>query len=799
MFAAHIDDNNIEQSVYEHCVGTAFYASEEGENIGLGNVMYLSGILHDIGKNTDEFNDYIHDIHDGKKIVRGKINHSSFGARYISESVVPKTKAEFLTKQMISYAIMSHHGLNDCLSYDGEDKYSARLDVADEKYCAVLSNSKEIFGRINVNEIFKKSSKEIEVICNKIDDIVKRMHTKKPVQERYFLYGCLSRLILSFLMDADRRDTAEFMSGKKHYRLNSNERQGYFNECKENLEKKLKEFSEKPDRNLIDELRGEMSEKCLEFAKNNGNGIYRLDIPTGGGKTFSAMRFALELAVKERKDRIIYTAPFLSILEQNADELKKVFQDSDNILEYHSNVLFKEDDEEILKRYELLSNEWSSPIIMTTLVRFLDVLFGGNTPDIRRLHQLKKSVVIIDEAQAIPVRYINMFNTMMNFLSGVCDTTIVLCTATQPIFERTERPLLYSENSNIIFDIKYNQGFKRTEIVNDYFKNILNTEELADIIFDNTDNNALIILNTKSAVEKLYDYIKNNCDEYQIIQLTTYMCAQHRLDIIEEMKRALQNNKKIICISTQLIEAGVDISFETVFRSLSGLDSIAQAAGRCNRNGKNSKNGKTYIIQYSEENVSSLEDIKKGQDAMKTRLDNYKGEDLLMPEEIEKYYRQYFFDRENDMDAPAQKYSSDFESHQSLYSFLSDNSVARKEYEKYNGRRYPYFLGQSFKTAASLFSPIERMNMVSLIVYYRDSKDIINRLYAENDLNEKKKLLKSLQRYTVNLMVSSKKYRELLQKSSFEKSLFDGALLILTEDSYSMETGVTLEWKLNIF
>ncbi|MBQ8134665.1 MAG: CRISPR-associated helicase Cas3' [Clostridia bacterium] len=794
MTAAHIDESHHEQSVRQHCENTALYAADNAAAIKLYHTLYLAGLLHDIGKNTQAFDEYIRKAHDGQTVARGSINHSSAGAKYLMEQCKPKTPVEAVTQQLIAYAVISHHGLNDCLTYDGEDKYAARIDPErDICYDEAIRNSRDIFAEHDIKELFEKSCGEISEKLSVIEQTAPKMSGGKGVEEKCFMQGCLQRLVLSALMDADRRDTAEFMSGVQQKRLNAEERKAYFEECLEKLKRKLDSFAV---RNHIDELRREMSQQCAEFAEKNGNGIYKLTIPTGGGKTYSSMRYALMLAIKEGKDRIIYTAPFLSILEQNAADLKKVFGESDYILEHHSNVLFDgEEDQENIKKYELLSEDWSSPVILTTMVRFLDVLFGGSSRDIRRMHQLKNSVLIIDEAQSVPVRYINLFNTMLNFLSEVCGTTIVMCTATQPIFERTARPLLYAENSSIISDVqKYSQLFKRAEIVADYALKKCGTEELAELILEHTEKNALVILNTKSAVQKLYDYFKENCfGEYRLIQLTTYMCAQHRLDLIEEMKEALKNNEKILCISTQLIEAGVDISFETVFRSLSGLDSIAQAAGRCNRNGESDRHGKTYIVSYREENVSSLEDIKEAQEAAETRLRKNKDVDLLMPDAMQAYYEQYFFNRKGIMDCPAQRYNNDFDTRQTMYSFLASNQIARNEYRKNSGGVYQKPFPQSYKTAASIFQPIENINTVGVIVYYGKSKELINRLYETDDFKERKELLRSLQRYTVNMIMTSKKFIELKMSSAFEQALFDGSVLILTESCYSEETGVTSE------
>lgn len=792
MLSAHIDSHHKEQSVEEHCRQTAAYVSQEAVGLGLSYTMQLAGLLHDMGKNTQRFNTYIHDAHQGRSPAQ-KLNHSSAGAKFLLETTTPLDDNARLTQQLIAYAILSHHGLNDCLSYDGEDKFSARLSPDAEDYAEAVDNSRSFLDSDEVQKIFVQSCGEIDTLSKAINAVADRMKTAYPIQEKCFLQGCLARLMLSMLMDADRRDTAEFMNGEREQRMDDDQRTAYFSECLDRLHGQLAVLANKPDRNRIDDLRQELSDQCLIFAEHHGSGIYRLPIPTGGGKTLSAMRFALRLAQREHKDRVLYAAPFLSILEQNAAVIKGVLGDSEHILEHHSNVTIDESlGDDALKTYELLADNWSSPLILTTMVRLLDVLFGKSTMDIRRMHQLKNAVIIIDEAQAIPVRYIHLFNTMMNFLAYVVGSTIVLCTATQPIFENTDRPLLYAPDDCIITDIdRYHYAFQRAEIITDYWQPVRSTEALADLVLRLTDHNALVILNTKSAVQKLYDYLKTVLPpQYRLVQLTTYLCPQHRLDMIQSIQTALADHQPLICISTQLIEAGVDISFQTVFRSLSGLDSIAQAAGRCNRHGIAQTLGKVYIVQYEEEHLASLEDIRAGQEAMRIRMAEYHGETLLMPAAITAYYEQYFYQRKNIMDAPAQHYSSDYSSKQSLYSFLGSNFAAKKEYRNYQGALYPFPLAQSFKTAAALFSPIEKTNAVSVIVYYKEAKELIERLYAVSDLGEQRKLLRKLQRYSVTMMTFSSQFRALKEQSCFEETFYEGKILLLTESYYSMETGV---------
>lgn len=786
MFTAHIrdDTSRTEQSVREHCEHTAEYAGENGKKLGLENTMYLAGLLHDVGKATEVFHEYIHQ--EIKKYKKGEINHSSAGAIYLNEKISVSGVIENRAKKLISYAIISHHGLSDSLTLEGEDKYAGRINPEQEiYYTQAIENCSDFIQEEKIKNYFEKSKEEIAEISQKIEQLAANMIHQKNGEVKNFLFGCLQRMMLSVLIDADRRDTINFMNGEEIPVLNQEERTAFFQNFLIKLENHIKKLEQTASlqNKWLTELRHKMSEQCLEASQKHSFGVYKLSIPTGGGKTYASFRYALSLAAKEKKDRIIYTAPYLSILEQNAADLKQVLQNDENILEHHSNILFGEHQDENLKYYELLCDSWDSPVILTTMVRFLDILFGGSSSDIRRMNQLKNSVIIIDEAQSIPVKYINLFNTAVNFLAYICNSVIVMCTATQPIFENTKKPLLYSKNSDIIANMNH-QAFKRTEIIGDYAETIFDTESLSEFIFKITKNNCLIILNTKSAVSKLYEAVKDG-SEYEVFQLTTNMCPQHRLDLIKEIRQKLKNQEKVICISTQLIEAGVDISFETVVRSLAGLDSIAQAAGRCNRNGENHTYGKAYMIQYEEENLSSLEEIRLARESMKTILKKPHG-DWLMPSSISQFYRQYFFDRESDMDGSL----SNFMTGLTMYDLMGSNSFGRCRYQKKNNKKYGFPIPQAFKTAASYFSPIEQKHTISIIVYYQNSKELIFHLRNAETLQESKKYLNLLQRYTVNILRNSSIYRKFETMGVFEEQLFDGSVLILSEKYYDQNSGL---------
>ena len=771
------------QTVYEHSENVSRYAELEAKSVELGNTLKIAGLLHDIGKLTDEFNDYIHiAAKNPKSVKRGSVNHSSAGAKYIMDY-----GAEHGIKyspQIIAYSIFSHHGLNDCVDESEKDKFTPRLNVDENRYQSVLNNIGPLIDTVDLKSLLEESEKEFKDFIEKINNVAKDMKSADK-KNCCFLVGCLERLILSYLVDADRRDTAEFMHNKIYKRKKQEEIHGLWVDYQKKLNQKLDSFNTDTK---IDMLRKQMSDYCFDFAEK-GNGIYRLSIPTGGGKTLSSMRYALELAKKENKEHIIYVAPFLSVLEQNADEIKTILKDDENILEHHSNVSIDENNIEELSRHELLADDWSAPVIMTTTVQFLNTLFDGSMQSVRRLHQLTNAVIIIDEAQSIPIKCLNLFTTFMNFLSYCGNSTIVMCTATQPLFEKINRPLLYNEKcKDMIPNIEFfSNEFKRVHIERPN-QNKYNYESLAHFILDKMDQNILIVLNTKGAVRGVYREIKKLVnDDVDIIQLTTYMCAQHRLDIIDGMKQSLLK-RKTICISTQLIEAGVNISFQTVIRSISGLDSIIQTSGRCNRNGE-SIGGIVYMVDL-EENTKVLGDIHDSINATKSVLDKYQG-DLLMPDAINKYYDIYYYGimHEKNLNCPMDYCLNNNLATKTLFEFLSTNR---------RPTGYRYLLSQAFKYAGKNFNVIERGNTVGLITQYGEAEGIVEKMLKNSgDLDFVKKCLKKLQRYTVNVYQRDVRLEELENHHGIIQ--FDEDILILDKGFYTKEKGLSTELSLEVF
>lgn len=789
MFCAHINETTLkEQSVKEHLYNVAKMSKEFGSKISLEATGELIGILHDMGKETNKFDNYIHysSSHPNDKSLRGTINHSTAGAKFIYDKFYNTTdQFQKFTAQLISLAICSHHGgLVDCLDLKGIDIFTNKMKTdKDILYDEALSNYKsECFKITYINDLFDKSKQEIRAIFIKIN-----MINGNAIFGR-FASGMLEKYLFSCVIDADRYDTYTFMEGIKA--KPKIDKSALWNELADVLENKLRSY---PKLTKIDLLREEVSISCRNFGINKP-GIYKLAVPTGGGKTLSSLRYALDHAKRFNKDRIFYVIPFTTIIDQNAKDIKDILGRDDIILEHHSNLVVDNQQED----YKLLTERWDSPIILTTMVQFLDTLFSGGTQGVRRMHNLANSIIIFDEIQAIPIKCINIFNSAMNFLSNICNATIILCTATQPLLDTTEMPIKLSPNSNIISDVNEKfQQFKRVNLIDRMVIGGYSPIDLRDFIFEKMEKveSVLVILNTKNSAKEVLNAVKkankNLSIEKQccIFHLSTNMCPSHRIKILSDMKKIL-GKQRVICISTQLIEAGVNISFGCVIRSLAGLDSIAQAAGRCNRHGESSCSD-VYIVNLEEENVSKLVDIKAGQDCTKRVLGEFKenpkifDKDLLSPKLMERYYKYYFYDRKNEMNYKLSKPNKD----KNMYDLLSENSDGGEEFNNRNGFESKLMLKQAFKTAGENFQVIDQ-NTTGVIVPYGAGKELIALINGECNLTQLKLYLKKAQQFSVNLFETDR--RKLEEKRGIVE-LKNGRILALRDGFYSDDIGVTVE------
>ena len=764
MFFAHIrESDNAGQTVYEHSKNTALLTECFLEPVGLCSVGKLVGLLHDAGKLRKKFDDY---INGRNNLTRGSIDHSYAGAKYL-ESLSKDDKITKTAAIGMAHTIVSHHGLHDWIDDNYDDYFLKRIEKTDG-YEEILCNLSEILSDIDISSLFAKAVEEWYAAALKI----KTENSMR--EERYFYIGMLERLIQSALIDADRTDTADFMSGRETV-LNHGTR-ALWELIDKNMDEKLAGFSERTD--AISKQRRSISDRCASFAEHKV-GACRLIVPTGGGKTLSSFRFAVRQCKKFGMERIFYIAPFMSILEQNSDVISDLCGE-ENFLEHHSNIVAEIDNEKELEDYQLFTESWNKPVIATTMVQFLNTLFSEKTASVRRMHMLSNSVIIIDEVQSIPLRCTNLFSLAVNFLTKVCGSTVVLCSATQPTFDKNERRLLLDDKPDMIEDYeKVFEVFHRTELRPELEKYGYDLDEAADYCENRFEENGdlLLIVNTKKQALEMYRRMKERLgDKAYIIHLSTNMCPAHRKESIARLREHLEGGHPVVCVTTQLIEAGVDISFSCVVRALAGLDNAAQAAGRCNRSGEKGKVCPVYIINFKGENLGNLEEIKNAKRISENIIRNNEGADLLSVKKQSEYFNRLFKACSDKLDYPA--------GGTTLLELLSCNQ------QKWEVRKSPYKgILQSFKTAGELFNVIDNNTKNVIVPYNKEAVRIIDKLQSDLQPNEMAVFLRKAQKYTVSVYVGT----ECALKESGALCVNDSGVYFLDKRYYSSEYGITTE------
>jgi CRISPR-associated endonuclease/helicase Cas3 len=584
------------------------------------------------------------------------------------------------------------------------------------------------------------------------------------------------------LVDADRLDAYLSKIGEVY-----SENKADWDSLITKFEAKLGEF---PQITNIEKIRNGISDKCKNAADKE-TGIYQLSVPTGGGKTLSSLRFALHHAKKFNKKRIIYVIPYLSIIEQTSKEFKKNLDIADDdaiLLEHHSNVVAPENDDDRGFR-KLATERWDNPIIITTMVRFLETVMSSKVGDLRKFHNMQDSVIIFDEIQSLPIKSIHCFNEAVSFLSKICGATVLLCTATQPLLGRTERNnLLLADNPDLIENTEEAfRELKRTEIKIEKYKT---ADEFAQFIYDKADENGncLAIVNTKKTAREIYEKIQElNVDKtFEIYHLSTSMCSKHRFAVLEKIKAALAC-KKIICVSTQLIEAGVDISFSCVVRSMAGLDSIAQAAGRCNRNGEAGKTKEVYVVPI-DEYLEKLPDIKIGREKSEQIIGENPNADYLSQNILNAYYNYYFTVRKGEMDFSVNGTGS-------VYEMLSLNKTGKDNYKNITGKEFKHYICHAFASADENFAVIAH-NTQSVIVYYDDAETLLERYKQSvniNNIKEQINIIKKLEKLSVSLF--GYEIKHLCDNRAVKVWDDEFGIMVLDKNYYSDELGVIMEIK----
>lgn len=816
-YIAHLRKSDEQtQSVQAHLKETAALAKVFAQKLNLESAGELLGLMHDFGKYSRKFQKYIHDktglfnpdLDDEESTPDGsKVDHSTAGAQWVYREL-RKFGAEQgigeLFGQMLGLCIASHHGegLIDCLDGEGNAIWKKRFEKDDELTHLVECEH-------NADEAIKQKAHElvgenlIRSLLNAVKPILSEQTTNNKIKEFYL--SCLTRFLFSCLIDADRINSSDFERKDQKDVRRLTEKPDWQSAI-DQLEAKLAGFE---NRYPIDEIRHRISDDCLKRAVDS-QGIYTLTVPTGGGKTLTSLRYALHHAQKHNLDRIIYIIPYTSIIDQNAQAVREILGE-DWVLEHHSNL----EPEKQSWQDKLLSENWDKPIVFTTMVQFLDAWFGGGTRGARHIHPMTNAVLIFDEIQTLPVKCVHLFCNVLNWLTTFGKSTAVLCTATQPLLGKsglqnfpedkrgaiTARGLLrLPENAEIMGkhqDLdKLFEKLSRVEIRFNEKAGGWNVDEAGEFLLEQfaTTPSCLFIVNTKKWAQELYQYCqRQNVPPEVLFHLSTNQCAAHRKAIFDTIKARLEKKQPVICISTQLIEAGVDISMACVIRALGGLDSIAQAAGRCNRH-KEVDKGLVYVLNLQETDFSQiLPDIAVGKEKAATIFREFEEKDILQPKAMSRYFELYFYNRSDEM----VYLINEKDKNDGLLHWLSDNcfnaGAKIKGYFKNDILRkhdlYPLLM-QSFKSAGRIFQVIDAPTR-SVIVPYGKGKEYIDTLCGTWDVKEMSKAKKKAQRYSVN--VFPKVWNKLQEKKALHETIKGSGIYYLDECHYNNKFGLSLD------
>ena len=809
-YIAHLrkSDGQI-QSVQAHLKETAVLAKAFAKKLNLELPGELLGLMHDFGKYSHKFQKYIHDetglfnpdLDDEESTPNGsKVDHSTAGAQWVYREL-RKFGAEQgigeLFGQMLGLCIASHHGegLIDCLDGEGNPKWIKRFNKTDE-----LTHLAEC--EQNADEVVQQKAHElagenlIRNLLKAVKPILSDSTTNVKIKEFYL--GCLTRFLFSCLIDADRINSSDFEREAQKEVRRLTEKPDWQTAI-DQLEAKLAGFE---NRYPIDEIRRRISSDCLKRAVDS-QGIYTLTVPTGGGKTLASLRYALHHAQKHNLDRIIYIIPYTSIIDQNAQAVREILGE-DWVLEHHSNL----EPEKQSWQDKLLSENWDKPIVFTTMVQFLDAWFGGGTRGARHIHPMTNAVLIFDEIQTLPVKCVHLFCNVLNWLTIFGKSTAVLCTATQPLLGKsglqnfpedkrgviTARGLLrLPENAEIMGkhqDLdKLFEELSRVEIRFNEKAGGWNVDAAGAFLLEQfaTTPSCLFIVNTKKWAQELYQYCqRQNVPPEVLFHLSTNQCAAHRKAIFDTIKARLEKKQPVICISTQLIEAGVDISMACVIRALGGLDSITQAAGRCNRHGEKEGKGQVWVLNLQEQDFTQiLPDIQAGKTHAERVFRDFAGQDILQPAAMERYFEYYFYQRSDEM-----VYSIQNSATGSLLDWLSDNAL--NSYSEKNNKRSKQFplLMQSFKGAGRAFQAIDAPTH-AVIVPYGEGAELIAKLCGEWNPQEMYHTLQKSQRYSVN--VFPKVWDKLQKENALHETIEGSGIYYLKERHYNDEFGLSLD------
>ncbi|NLN99237.1 MAG: CRISPR-associated helicase Cas3' [Bacteroidales bacterium] len=692
------------QSNAEHCEGVARLAARFAGEFGYGEWGRVMGLLHDSGKERHAFQQHImrESGYDPSVHVEGNYDHAYVGA-LLAKELFPKQSP------LITNALMGHHrGLYDSGEWEYILKRNIPSDVSRQQISADLQIPRT--------------------------DI-------KPKDIHHII-----RMLFSCLVDADRLDTEAFMNPDQSVFRNTEYSLASLMPL---LEVHLNQLKKNTKDTEVNRIRNYVQQKCLELSETPP-GLFSLTVPTGGGKTLSSVLWAMRHAIRNQQRRIIIAIPYTSIIVQTAAVLKGIFGE-ENVLEHHSDFAFDDNgqSDDNLK-CKLATENWDYPIIVTTNVQLFESLFSNRPSVCRKLHNIANSVLILDEVQTLPIDFLRPIIDTLGTLERLFKTSVLFTTASQPILSGKIvgcNPMAGFEALPEVCEIiPQNAGLheKLRRVRLDIDDSPKDYDEIAAALckFDKV----LCIVNTRRDAKELYDRLPN---EGICLHLSRMMCPSHVKETIQRIKEALtdERNQIIRVIATQLIEAGVDIDFPVVFRQQAGLDSILQAAGRCNREGKRGI-CTTYVFSLQKEHPLPRGFISQTNSA---RMNMGTDHDWFSQEAMSSYFIQ-------------------------LYSRISS-------FDKVQIAKLLYTSEQQFEEAAKVFKLIED-DSTGVIVNWKDSMELVKRLKR---VGPSYTLMKKLSQYTVGVRKSD--LQKLKESGSLEEVL-QGVYVVSDKACYDANVGM---------
>lgn len=699
------------QTNAEHSNNVAELARSFADEFGMGTCGYVLGLLHDKGKESDAFQSYIRKEsgYDPEAKYSEEHKHAFVGG-VIAKGIYGETALNFFCNQIVSH----HTGLHNTCELDN-----------------ILS--KDIPQGVN----------------NQVEEIRLTPSELKPKSQDFHH---LFRMLFSCLTDADYLDTEAFMN-KQASKIRKNDTK--LSDLLTKLEQYITTLQKNATTSDVNTIRQQVSEQCRKVSCTE-RGFFSLTVPTGGGKTLSSLLWAMKHAVHNNMKRIIIAIPYTSIIAQTASILKSIFGE-ENVLEHHSNFDPSTIKNPILRHKAKLATEnWDYPIVVTTNVQLFQSMFANKPSECRKLHNIVNTVIILDEVQTLPTDFLQPIVDTLKSYNNLFGVSVLFTTASQPILsgiiEGCNPRAAFSgiENIREIIpqDFALQDKLRRVKIEMDNFSS--NYDEIASRLLQH--DKVLCIVNTRKDAKEIFERLsKEEEKDGDTLHLSKMMCPKHIRETINNIRTALKQGKEVIrVVSTQLIEAGVDIDFPIVYRQEAGLDSILQAAGRCNREGRLDM-ATTYVFSLAKEHSLYGEIV----DANNARLNMTNVDDWFSPEAMTEYFRQLYCRKE---------------------------TFDKKKIQDLLYRPKDIY----FADAAHEFKLIEDVGK-SVVVNMDDSLELVESL-KQNGINYA--LMVKLSQYIVN--IRENEYKQLDSYKAIEE-VIEGIYVVKDKEQYSDKIGLRLD------